>query len=214
MAITGQNAAGQFVYVNQSGNAIPMQLSDNTAPNHLTKNGVNYSNYFYTLNQVQNGWDVPYGLTGARLWVGLGSPLYFQVNTDVNGQIGYTTPNLSNPSDPNIDINWDHIEFATVNNGINANTTQVDEFGFPLQITLAANGMANQTVGINASRAASSRPTSRIWPAIFSRSSPPRQPTESSPRSTASTRRATTPPTSIATSTRSGPISRPTPGRS
>jgi hypothetical protein len=107
VAITGQNAAGQFVHLDLNGNPVPMQLSDNTAANHLTKNGVDYSNYFYTLNQVQNGWDVPYGLKGARLWVGLGSPLYFQVNTDVNSQIGYTTPNLSNASDPNINIYWD-----------------------------------------------------------------------------------------------------------
>ena len=80
---------------------------------------------------VAGGWDVPDNLAGARLWVGLGSPLYFQVNTDAAGHIGYTTPNLSNPTDPNIDIYWDHTEFATVNNGINANTTQVDQFGSP-----------------------------------------------------------------------------------
>jgi hypothetical protein len=155
VAITGQNAAtGQFVHLDRNGNAVPMELSDNTAPNHLTKNGIDYSNYFVTLDQVASGWDVPYDLTGARLWVGLGSPLYFQVNTDVNGHIGYTTPDLGNATDPNINLYWDHIEFATVNNGINANTTQVDQFGIPQLMTLKANGMPDQTVGINASRSA------------------------------------------------------------
>ena len=155
VAITGMNTlTGQFVHLDQSGNPIPMQLSDNTAPNHLTRNGINYSNYFFTLDQVASGWDVPYNLTGARLWVGLGSPLYFQVNTDVNNHIGFTTPDLGNPTDPNINVYWDHEEFATVNNGINANTTQVDQFGFPTLLTLKASGMPDQTVGINASRAA------------------------------------------------------------
>jgi hypothetical protein len=155
VAITGQNAAtGQFVHLDQNGNPVPMQLSDNTAPNHLTKNGIDYSNYFFTLDQVGSGWDVPYNLTGARLWVGLGSPLYFQVNTDINKHIGYTTPDLSNSTDPNINVYWDHTEFATVNNGINANTTQVDQFGFPQLMTLKASNMPDQTVGINASRAA------------------------------------------------------------
>jgi hypothetical protein len=155
VAITGQDAATvQFVHLDRNGDAVPMQLSDNTAPNHLTKGGINYSNYFFTLDQVSNGWDVPYNLTGARLWVGLGSPVYFQVNTDANGRIGYTTPNLSNPTDPNIDLYWDHTEFATVDRGINANTTQVDQFGFPQLMTLKAAGMPDQIVGINASRSA------------------------------------------------------------
>jgi hypothetical protein len=120
----------------------------------LTKNGKDYSNYFYTLAQVAGGWNVPNDLTGARLWVGLGSPLYFQVNTDVKHNIGYTQPDLSSATDPNLDIYWDHMEFATVNDAINANTTQVDQFGFPLLLTLKANGMPDQTVGINESRSA------------------------------------------------------------
>lgn len=155
VAITGQDAAtGQFVHLDRDGNAVPMKLSDNKASNHLTKNGVEYSNYFLTLDQVAAGWDVPYNLTGARLWVGLGEPLYFKVNSDVNGNLGYTTPNLSDPSDPNIDLYWDHTEFATVGQGINANTTQVDQFGFPQLMTLKADGQKDQVVGVDASRSA------------------------------------------------------------
>ncbi len=155
VAITGMDATTrQFVHIEPNGTEVPMKLSDNTAPNHLTKNGIDYSNYFFTLDQVATGWNVPYNLTGARLWVGLGSPLYFRVNTDATNHIGYTQPNLGNATDPNIDLYWDHIEFATVNDGINANTTQVDQFGIPLLITLKANGMPDQTVGINESRSA------------------------------------------------------------
>ena len=153
VAITGKDLSGNFVWVDASGNMHAMALADDTAANHLTKDGRNFSNYFTTLDKVKSGWDVPYGLQGARLWVGLKSPLYLEVNLDVANNIAYTTPDLSNATDPNRDVYWDHIEFATKDDRIQANTTQVDEFGVPLAMTLK-NSEGASTVGITKSRQA------------------------------------------------------------
>ncbi len=141
-------------------------------------------------------------------------PPYFQVNTDINGNIGYTTPDLNNPNDPNINVYYDTIEFATVNAGINANTTQVDEFGFPQLLSLSGNGLTTQTVGTSTSRSQIFTDYQQQVPAAFQQMLTAQAPIGSSHPSTVSTRKATIPPTLTATSIRSGPTIRPTPGPS
>ncbi|WP_152053493.1 glycoside hydrolase family 64 protein [Tautonia marina] len=152
VAITAKDASGTFVRVDSNGSTTAMALSDNTAAGHLTKNKIDYSNYFHTIDQFASGWDVPYQLQGARLWIGMGSPLYLKVNHDAAGNIGYAGPDFGNPTDPNLNLYVDWIEFSTMNSGFNGNTTQVDQFGVPLKLTLSQTGQSDQTVGLETSR--------------------------------------------------------------
>jgi Beta-1,3-glucanase/Dockerin type I domain len=151
VAITGLNPNNQYSHLNPTGQLIPMQLSDNTAPGHLSKNGVDYSNYFFTLDQVSQGIDVPF-MPGGRIWIGAGSPLYFQVNTNNLGQIAFTQPNVGNSSDPNLDLYFDFIEFTLTPGGFFGNTTQVDQFGIPLTLELQSQNIPTAKVGITEPR--------------------------------------------------------------
>jgi len=137
----------QFVHVDMNGNLVPMSVGDN---GQLTKNGKPYANYFYSLAQTKQI-TIP-AINSARLLMSVGSPMYIWVNIDGNGKVAYAGANVENPTDPNIDVIFDFAEFAIVEKdkpyqGIFINTTRVDLFGFPVQLT--ANGLDGftQTVG-------------------------------------------------------------------
>lgn len=136
-----------FVHVNLNGDFIPMQLSDNGA---LIKNGQDYSNYFFSLADVQSI-TIP-AIDSARVLLSVGTPMYIQINTDDKGNIAYAGANVENPSDPNIDVYFDFVEMAiypqgTSSQGIFINTTRVDQFGFPIKLRLQGIGGYDQTVG-------------------------------------------------------------------
>ena len=81
--------------------------------------------------------------------------MYIQVVVDVNGNLGYTGPNIENPNDPNIDVTFDFAEMAIVpTTGFFGNTTRVDQFGFPVKLRLQGLGGYDQTVGETETRAA------------------------------------------------------------
>ncbi len=163
-AIIGKDwTSGKFVYVNTAGQLIPMALSDNGA---LTKNGVGYTNYFHTIAQAGSVTIPP--INSARLLLSVGSPMYIQVNQDVNGNIGYAGANIDNPSDPNINVTFDFMEMAIVpTTGFYGNTTRVDQFGFPVTLRLQGLGGYDQTVGETATRASLISAWSSSVPAQF-----------------------------------------------
>ncbi len=138
---------GNFVHVDLHGNLIPMSLGDNGA---LTKGGLPYTNYFYTLAQLASV-TIP-AINSARLLMSVGSPMYVWVNADINGRTGYAGANIENPTDPNVDVVFDFGEFAILPpgkspQGIFVNTTRVDQFGFPVQLTVTGLDGFSQTVG-------------------------------------------------------------------
>jgi hypothetical protein len=147
-AIIGKDwTTGQFVHVDLNGNLIPMSLADNGA---LMKNGLPYSNYFHTLAETKSI-TIP-AINSARLMMSVGSPMYIWINQDVNGNIGYAGANIENPNDPNIDVTFDFGEFAILPpgsspQGIFVNTTRVDQFGFPVKLSVTGLDGFSQTVG-------------------------------------------------------------------
>ena len=153
VAILGKDSGGNFAHLTAGGSLVPMKVSDNTAPGHLTKDGKNYSNYFIRLSDLPAGFTVPV-MNSGRVYIALGSPLYITVNTDVDKKIGYAGPNVENATDPNLKVYFDTIEFTTDGSGFHGNTTQVDEFGFPMTMKLASTDGTTGTVGITESRAA------------------------------------------------------------
>ena len=149
--ILGQATPGQWSYLRSDGTLVHINHLDASAPNHLTKNGVNYANMSFTLDQTSTI-TMPTHLEGARMYLSLGSPMYIPIAPDDSGWGG---PNLGNSSDPNADVYFDWYEFA-YQYGVTpfgGNTTQVDMFGFPMTARLqqAAIGY-DQTVGITLSR--------------------------------------------------------------
>jgi hypothetical protein len=147
-AIIGRDwATGQFVHVDNNGALVPMKMSDNGA---LVKNGVAYSNYFFSLAQKRSVTIPP--IDSARLLMSVGSPMYIQINTDINGNVGYAGANIENASDPNNDVVFDFGEFAILPKGRNGqgiyiNTTRVDQFGFPLKLRLQGLNGYDRSVG-------------------------------------------------------------------
>ncbi len=149
--ILGQATPGQWSYLKSDGKLVHINHQDTNAPDHLTKNGVNYPNMSFTLEQASTV-TLPTHLEGARMYISLGSPLYIPIAPDDTGWGG---PNLGNPTDPNIDVYFDWYEFSYQHGAIpfGGNTTQVDMFGFPMTARLQQKAIGyDQTVGITLSR--------------------------------------------------------------
>src|SRR3954469_13094453 len=131
-----------------------MSTADNGA---LTKGGQTYTNYFHTIAQARTVTIPP--INSARMMLSVGTPMYIKTVIDGAGNIGYAGANIENPSDPNIDVYFDFIEMAILptssgNPGIYANTTRVDQFGFPVTMRVQGLGGFDQSVGETETRSA------------------------------------------------------------
>jgi hypothetical protein len=81
-------------------------------------------------------------LAGARLWFSIGTPLTFLLNPGP----GLVEPSVTNPSDPNIGIQWDFAEFTYNSAELFANITMVDFTCLPIGLTLTDTSGGTQTV--------------------------------------------------------------------
>lgn len=140
--VLGINPAnGQWSYLDLSGNLQPISTAMNDAPGHLTKNGVNYSNFYHKVSDAS--WASLPRITSGRMFLCVGTPCYIKTF-----DTGFAGPSLTNPTDPNRDIYFDFIEFTVDAAGYHGNTTRVDGFGFPIQHRLINKaGNYDQTVG-------------------------------------------------------------------
>ena len=106
-------------------------------------------------------------LAGARLWFSIGTPLTFLLNPGP----GLVEPSVSNPSDPNIGLQWDFCEFTYNSAQLFANITFVDFVCIPVGLSLtdtsgntqsvsglAAGGLDTVCAGLAAQQAADGNP--------------------------------------------------------
>jgi Beta-1,3-glucanase len=106
-------------------------------------------------------------LAGARLWFSIGTPLTFLLNPGP----ALVEPSVTNPSDPNIDIQWDFAEFTYNSTQLFANITMVDFTCIPIGLTLTdtsgntasvaglpAGGLDTVCAGLTAQQAADGAP--------------------------------------------------------
>ncbi|MFE2465869.1 glycoside hydrolase family 64 protein [Streptomyces mirabilis] len=153
VTVLGQVTPGQWSYMKADGTMTHIDHLDANAPGHLTKNGVNYPNMSFTLAQAGGSVPSPTSIRGGRIYVSLGSPLYIPVSPDDQGWGG---PDLRNPNDPNTDVYYDWYEYTYVFGQVafGGNTTQVDQFGFPItsRLTQTSSGY-DTTRGITLTRA-------------------------------------------------------------
>lgn len=82
-------------------------------------------------------------LAGARLWFSIGTPITFLLNPGP----ALVEPSVTNPSDPNIGIQWDFAEFTYNSAQLFANTTMVDFTCIPIGLTLTDTAGGTQAVG-------------------------------------------------------------------
>lgn len=154
VTVLGQVTPGQWSYMKPDGSMVHINHLDATAPGHLTKNGVDYPDMSFTLAQTQDRTvPSPTQIRGGRIYVSLGSPLYLPVSPDDQG---WGRPDLRNPADPNSDVYYDWYEYTYVAGQVafGGNTTQVDQFGFPMTSRLVQTSSGyDDTVGITLSRA-------------------------------------------------------------
>ncbi|MFF8024533.1 glycoside hydrolase family 64 protein [Streptomyces sp. NPDC007896] len=153
VTVLGQVTPGQWSYMKADGTMTHINHLDANAPGHLTKNGVNYPDMSFTLAQSGGSVPSPTSIRGGRIYVSLGSPLYIPVSPDDQGWGG---PDLRNPNDPNTDVYYDWYEYTYVFGQVafGGNTTQVDQFGFPMtsRLTQTSSGY-DTTRGITLTRA-------------------------------------------------------------
>jgi hypothetical protein len=84
-------------------------------------------------------------LAGARLWFSIGTPITFLLNPGP----ALVEPSVTNPSDPNIDIQWDFAEFTYNSAELFANITMVDFACIPIGLTLTdTSGSAQSVTGL------------------------------------------------------------------
>ncbi|MCF3129366.1 glycoside hydrolase family 64 protein [Streptomyces olivochromogenes] len=153
VTVLGQVTPGQWSYMKSDGTMAHINHFDANAPGHLTKNGVNYPNMSFTMAQSGGSVPSPTSIRGGRIYISLGSPLYIPVSLDDQGWGG---PDLRNPNDPNTDVSYDWYEYTYVYGQVafGGNTTQVDQFGFPMasRLTQTSSGY-DTTRGITLTRA-------------------------------------------------------------
>ena len=82
-------------------------------------------------------------LAGARLWFSVGAPITFLLNPGP----GLVEPSVTNPSDPNIGIQWDFAEFTYNSSQLFANISMVDFVCIPIGLTLTDTSGNTQAVG-------------------------------------------------------------------
>ena len=134
VTVMGQTTPGNWSWVDSTGTAHPIDHTAADAPGHLVKNGVNFANMSFTLDQAAN-LRIPPELQGARVYVSMGQPLYIGISE--NDQ-GWAVPDPANPINPNFGTVYDWYELTYQYQKIpfGGNTTQVDQFGLPLKVTL------------------------------------------------------------------------------
>lgn len=153
VAVIGRDPASQvFSWVKPDGTLTAAAVEDNDGPGHLTKNGQNYPNYFFTLAQAKL-LKLP-KMDSGRIFVSIGEPMYIKILKAADGSIGFAGPNPLNGTDPNIGVYYDWYEFTWNDNAIFINTTQVDQFSIPLSLDVyGGDKTRHESSGITQTRA-------------------------------------------------------------
>ena len=81
-------------------------------------------------------------LAGARIWFSIGSPLTFRLNPGP----ALVEPSVTNPSDPNINVQWDFAELTFNAAQVFANISMVDFVCLPISLGLTDSAGGQQTV--------------------------------------------------------------------
>ena len=136
----GRNSSGNFCYLKPDGTLVEIT------------SGSSSTSWSYKLSDLSSGMQIPTTLTSGRLYISMDTPVVMSGIVDGAGDIGVVQPDLNNSSDANASIIFDWIEFTVTGGGFWGNTTQVDQFGFPVTMAMYNDSGYYRTVGITESR--------------------------------------------------------------
>lgn len=105
----------------------------------------------FTLAQLKNGIQMP-AMSSGRMYVSMGSPVILKGVVAADGRVGIVQPDLNNPNDVNQEKYFDWIEFTLSDVGFWGNTTQVDQFSFPIVMAMYNTDGYYRSVGVTESR--------------------------------------------------------------
>jgi len=123
VCVVGQNSAGKFCYLKPDGTLVPI-VADQTS-----------SAWSYRLSDI-SGFQVPQTMPATRLYVSMDGPVVMRGIVDGAGNIGVVQPDLNNPADANATLIFDWVEYTVAPGAFWGNTTQVDQFGFPITMEM------------------------------------------------------------------------------
>ncbi|WP_304225501.1 beta-1,3-glucanase family protein [Gracilinema caldarium] len=119
ICVIGRNQAQQFCYLKPDGTLVPITANQTS------------TDWSYRLSDIA-GFQVPQNMSSARLYISMDNRVVMRGIVDGAGNIGIVQPDLNNPADPNSTLIFDWIEYTVAPGAFWGNTTQVDQFGFPI----------------------------------------------------------------------------------
>ena len=149
LTVIGRNADSEWCYITETGEVVVISGSETS------------EEWFFRLSDI-DGFQIPETFTSARLYISVEETLEMNSVLDINGDVGIVQPNLANPNDPNYEKIFEWIEFTVANGQFWGNTTQVDQFSFPVQLSLykdsdvlvdGVNGELVRKIGVEKTRA-------------------------------------------------------------
>lgn len=115
------------------------------------RGGETSESWSFTLAQLKNGIQMP-EMSSGRMYVSMGTPVSLRGIVGADGNVGIVQPDLNNPGDVNQDKYFDWIEFTLSEAGFWGNTTQVDQFSFPIVMAMYNTDGYFRSVGVTESR--------------------------------------------------------------
>ncbi|MBL6449963.1 carbohydrate-binding protein [Fulvivirga sp. 29W222] len=145
VAIVGEDLAvpSNHIWVDPStGAQLPMSPAYNTVQGPVYggnqgpgQNGL-YADCFKRLSDISNNTVMVPPIQGCRIFIAYEEQLYFYFFGSSGAQRGYTSPNATDPTDPNQGIRYEVIELTNNQYGMFANTTRVDSYQYPIGMEL------------------------------------------------------------------------------
>lgn len=143
ICVVGRNASGAFCYLKPDGTLVPIQANQTSDA------------WSFRLSDI-NGFQVPQNMPATRLYISMDNKVVMRGAVDGAGQIGVVQPDLNNPADPNANLIFDWIEYTVAPSAFWGNTTQVDQFAFPITMEMFNDSGSSYTtyrkVGITKTR--------------------------------------------------------------
>ncbi len=159
VAIIGQQQENHhlFLWVDKDGTQRIQDTLDNTVYHSPQAPGQDsmFANCFFPLSEITDNTILLHPIIGGRVWISENSQLFMrflnQPGDTVSG--GFTQPNITNPTDPNLKIIYEYIEF-TSNNFANGglfygNNSRVDAYRRPVSLEVKTD-TGNVTLGDSA----------------------------------------------------------------
>ncbi len=157
VAIVGEDLSGPpgaYVWVDmKTGQQMPMDASYNTVqgPMYGGNKGPGqegkYANCFTKLSEIPNKTVSLAGIQGCRMFISVKEPLYLYFFGSTGSVKGYSSPNHTDPTDPNTGILYELIELTYNNSGFWGNTSRVDSYHYPIALELFGENDFHQKTG-------------------------------------------------------------------